>query len=88
MCYFGQMTTIGVRDLRQNASEILRDVEAGQAVTVTVQGRPVAELTPIRAATWTTWAHVRAVFDSPNDLTWEAERRMSAPDDLASPWER
>jgi prevent-host-death family protein len=55
MCYLGRMATIGVRDLRQNASEILRDVETGQAVTVTVQGRPVAQLTPINAATWTTW---------------------------------
>lgn len=88
MCYLGQMTSIGVRELRQNASEILRDVEAGHAVTVTVQGRPVAQLTPLKAATWTTWAHVRAIFDSPNDLTWEAERRTSTPDDLVNPWER
>ena len=82
------MTTIGVRDLRQNASEILRDVEAGQAVTVTVQGRPVAQLTPLKASTWTTWAHIRGIFDSPNDLTWETERRTSTPDDLVNPWER
>ncbi len=88
MCYLGRMATIGVRELRQNASEILRDVEGGQAVTVTVQGRPVAQLTPLKAGTWTTWAHVRAIFDSPNDLTWEAERRTSTPDDLVNPWER
>jgi hypothetical protein len=30
------MTTVGVKELRQNASEILREVEAGKWATVTV----------------------------------------------------
>lgn len=42
------MSTVGVRELRQNASEILREVEAGEAATVTVAGRPVAQIVPIR----------------------------------------
>lgn len=35
------------RELRNNISAVLREVEAGQAVRVTVRGRPVAELVPV-----------------------------------------
>lgn len=35
------------RDLRNNISAVLREVEAGHAVRVTVRGRPVAELIPV-----------------------------------------
>ena len=44
------MKTIGVRELRQRASEYLREVERGTTVEVTARGRPVARLVPIRAA--------------------------------------
>jgi prevent-host-death family protein len=42
------MKSIGVRELRQRASEYLRDVEAGQTVEITTRGRPVALLVPLR----------------------------------------
>ncbi|MCZ6663381.1 MAG: type II toxin-antitoxin system prevent-host-death family antitoxin [Actinobacteria bacterium] len=41
------MTKIGIRELRQKASEYLRRVEAGETIEVTDRGRPVALLTPI-----------------------------------------
>jgi len=41
------MRTIGVRELRQQASRYLREVERGSAVEVTDRGRPVARLVPI-----------------------------------------
>jgi len=41
------MTRIGIRELRQRASEYLRRVEAGETIEVTDRGRPVALLTPI-----------------------------------------
>jgi prevent-host-death family protein len=41
------MVTVGVRELRQRASELLRRVEAGETVEVTDRGRPVALLTPV-----------------------------------------
>ena len=41
------MKTIGVRELRQNASRYLRDAEAGETFQVTDRGRPVALLVPI-----------------------------------------
>jgi prevent-host-death family protein len=41
------MATVGVRELRQRASELLRRVEAGETVEVTDRGRPVAILAPV-----------------------------------------
>jgi len=42
------MKSIGVRELRQRASEYLRHVEAGRAFEITARGRPVALLVPLR----------------------------------------
>jgi prevent-host-death family protein len=41
------MSSVGIRELRQRASELLRRVEAGEAIEVTDRGRPVALLTPV-----------------------------------------
>ena len=42
------MTTSGIRELRQRASELLRRVEAGETIEITDRGRPVAVLAPLR----------------------------------------
>src|SRR5260370_30727642 len=44
------MATVGVRELRQRASELLRRVEAGETIKVTDRGRPVAVLAPLPQA--------------------------------------
>lgn len=41
------MTSVGVRALRQRASELLRRVEAGETIEITDRGRPVALLSPL-----------------------------------------
>ena len=41
------MTTSGIRELRQRASELLRRVEAGETIEITDRGRPVAVLAPL-----------------------------------------
>ena len=40
------MASVGVRELRQRASELLRRVEQGETIEVTDRGRPVAILAP------------------------------------------
>lgn len=40
------MTSVGIRELRQRASELLRLVGEGETVEITDRGRPVALLTP------------------------------------------
>jgi prevent-host-death family protein len=44
------MATVGIRELRQRASELLRRVEAGETIEVTDRGRPVAVLAPLPEA--------------------------------------
>ena len=44
------MAEIGVRALKQNASAVVADVAAGEVVTVTLRGRPVARMTAIVAS--------------------------------------
>lgn len=41
------MKTIGIRELRQRASVVLREVGGGATFEVTDRGRPVAVLSPI-----------------------------------------
>ena len=41
---------MGVRELQQNAADVLRRVAAGESVQVTLRGRPVAQLVPAREA--------------------------------------
>jgi len=43
------MSDVPARDLRNNVSGVLRRVEAGEHLRVTVSGRPVAELVPLPA---------------------------------------
>lgn len=38
---------VGIRELRQRASELLRLVERGEVIEITDRGRPVAVLAPI-----------------------------------------
>ena len=44
---------VSVRELRNHTAEVLRRVEAGERLRVTVDRRPVAELTPLASReTW------------------------------------
>lgn len=38
------------RELRNNVSAVLRDIEAGESLRVTVRGRAVADLVPVSGA--------------------------------------
>ena len=47
------MERIGVRELRQNASQYLAQVAAkGEAIEITDRGRPVARIVPITSDDW------------------------------------
>ena len=52
------MKTVGIRELKQNASKVIADVVAGEVVTVTSHGRPVAQISPLAKDT------VRGLIDS------------------------
>lgn len=80
------MLTIGLRELRQRASDLLRRVEQGEEVTITVAGRPSARLVPVSPRTWRTWDDVADLFHGPGDLHWARDRDL-VDDTLRDPWE-
>ncbi len=84
-CYFEFMLTIEAWELHQNASEVLREVEAGDTATVTVAGRPVAKIVPIRDDNWVTWDRANSVFSTPTDLKWDAQRREFGIEEISDP---
>ena len=85
------MRTIPQRELRNNVSEILRRAEQGERFTITVAGRPVAELGPTADATrGATFAELhQALARTPVDPGWAEDlARMRAEDRANSrdPW--
>ena len=53
LCYARSMGAAAVRDLRNDTRGVLDRVANGEHVTITVQGRPVAILSPVPSRT--TW---------------------------------
>ena len=79
------MDTVGLRELRQDASGLLRRVEHGEEITITVSGRPSARLVPARQTRWRRWDEVTELFDGPDDADWERDRSL-VEDTLRDPW--
>lgn len=80
------MTTIPQKELRNQVSAVLRRVEAGENLTVTVSGRPVAELSPVGGRRWVSGSALRRVWagPQPHDLERDLARldaRLSDPFD-------
>lgn len=79
------MTEVGLRELRQDASAIIRRVEGGEELTVTVAGRPAARIVPTRTATWRRWDDVQDLFNGVADPDWAADRDL-VDGELRDPW--
>lgn len=63
MCYAARVADVSVRELRNRTADVLRRVEAGERMRVTVDRRPVAELVPLpRRAAWLPRARVLATL--------------------------
>lgn len=58
-------SVIQQKQLRNEVGEVLRRVEAGEEITVTVAGRPVAELSPLRRHRWVSGPELAKVWSSP-----------------------
>jgi len=62
------MAEVSARDLRNHTAAILRRVEAGERLRVTVSRRPVAELAPLDRPAWTAGAAFERVLrEAPAD---------------------
>lgn len=91
MCYGHAVESIPQRELRNNVSDVLRRAEDGQRFTITVDGRPVAQLGPIdgphRLAAGSRLAGILA--DTPVDRRWADDlARQRGEDQVAAeePW--
>ena len=93
----GEVRTIPQRELRNDISRILREVEQGEAFHVTVNGRVVAALIPppeagtVRPRRFVPWHEVVHVFRdlTPFDEDMERDIREGIGDDtFHDPWTR
>ncbi|BBY53480.1 antitoxin [Mycolicibacillus koreensis] len=50
LCYIRSMSEIASRELRNDTAGLLRRVQAGEEITVTVSGKAVARLTALQPA--------------------------------------
>jgi len=71
---------VSVRELRNHTAEVLRRVEAGERLRVTVDRRPVAELAPLPARE--AWVPRRRVIDAliQSDAALRHELAEALPD--------
>lgn len=79
------MHEVGLREMRQNASDLVRRAQAGEYVTITVAGRPAAMLGPITPRTWREWGDLADVFGQPTDREWAGDRDL-IDDSVTDPW--
>lgn len=75
-CYIVGMDEVGLREMRQNASELVRRAEAGETVTITVAGRPAAILGPASPRAWRRWSDVAEAFSGPADPGWASDMAL------------
>lgn len=68
------MGTVGLRELRQDASELVRRVQSGEEITITVAGRPSARLVAVGRQRWRRFDAIAEMFHGPADTEWGADR--------------
>jgi prevent-host-death family protein len=77
--------TIPQKELRNCVGEVLRRAESGETFTVTVAGRPVAELGPVHRRRWVGGAALAGIWrgDAPLGLAADLEE---LPADVVDPF--
>jgi prevent-host-death family protein len=78
--------TIPQKELRNNVGDVLRRAEAGEEFTITVAGRPVAQLGPARRRRWVSGPDLARVWQTPTPETL-ADDLERFPAELSDPFE-
>lgn len=81
------MPNVGLREMRQNASELVARAQQGERFVVTVSGRPAAELGPTRTPQWRTWEEISPILSLPPVTDWSQDEHQ-LDDSLRDPWQR
>ena len=80
------METVGLRALRQDASDLVRRVEGGEEIEITVSGRVAARMVPAVSKRWLQWSDIAEAFAGPGDANWDRDRR-EIDQTVTNPWE-
>jgi prevent-host-death family protein len=79
------MPTIPQKELRNNVADVLRRAQAGEEFTITVAGRPVAQLGPAQRKRWVSGRDLDRVWETPAPRTL-AEDLERFPSELGDPF--
>jgi prevent-host-death family protein len=79
------MITVGLRELRQNASDLVRRAEAGEEVIVTVSGRHSVRIVAAVPNAWRKYPDIAELFSGRPDPDWGADRDRS-DQTVQDPW--
>ena len=79
------MSQVGLRELRQDASGVVRRVEQRESIDITVAERLAARLVPVAPQHWLGWDEVAGIFEGPADPTWERDREQ-VDQTVTDPW--
>ena len=74
------------KELRNDVGRVLREAEAGERFTITVAGRPVAELGPVSKPQFVPTSALEELWRLPPDDTLLDEIAESFTDELRDPW--
>jgi len=81
------MAEVSARDLRNHTRDVLRRVEAGEEIAITLNGRPVAELRPPgHRRHWVPWRAMKKILEQHpadagllEDIAYMREQRVEDP---------
>lgn len=86
------MLSVGLRELKQNPSEVVARAERGETIVITVQGRPVAQLVPLnpRRRRWVPAEELARLFGAigPDTTGWAEQYAARGDDPIVDPWDR
>ena len=80
------MGSVGLRELRQDASELIRRVETGEQIDITVAGRLAGRIVPVTPRRWQTWDAIADLFHGPPDTSWESDQEL-VDHSITNPWD-
>jgi prevent-host-death family protein len=84
------MRTIAQRELRNQSGQILREAEGGEQFLITVEGRPIALLSPFPKRQWVSRAEVLKLLRSnkPDPDFFADVAELGRLEEITDPWER
>lgn len=75
---------MGIRDLKQNASAVVKRVKAGEVITITERGVPVAKLLPIPQDKYLELVQEGAIIPGSGYFDFDSIEPVELPDGLTA----